>query len=154
MKDLTIIDFSRNSLRDVPANLEYAKCTIVLNLSHNNIENIPNQVFSNLVDLIHLDLSNNKLETLQPQIRRLVNLQVLKLSNNPLSHFQLKLTPRYVNCTRLGTISFFSMKTLRVLTLRNTHRTLSNLPPLWEDLENLEVGFSLVSSVTIDFTGN
>lgn len=44
MKDLTIIDFSSNSLRDVPSNLEYAKCTIVLNLSHNNIENIPNQV--------------------------------------------------------------------------------------------------------------
>jgi len=124
MKDLTIIDFSHNSLRDVPANLEYAKCTIVLNLSHNNIENIPNQVFSNLVDLVYLDLSNNKLDTLQPQIRRLVNLQVLKLSNNPLSHFQLKLTP--------------SMKTLRVLTLRNTHRNLSNLPPIWEDLENLE----------------
>lgn len=45
MKDLTIIDFSHNSLRDVPANLEYAKCAIVLNLSHNNIENVPNQVY-------------------------------------------------------------------------------------------------------------
>lgn len=96
MKDLTIIDFSHNSLKDVPANLEYAKCTIVLNLSHNNIENIPNQVFSNLVDLIHLDLSYNKIEMLQPQMRRLVNLQVLHLSNNPLTHFQLKLMPRLV----------------------------------------------------------
>jgi Leucine-rich repeat (LRR) protein len=54
MKDLTIIDFSNNSLRDVPSNLEYAKCAIVLNLSHNNIESIPNQVFSNLIDLIFL----------------------------------------------------------------------------------------------------
>lgn len=112
MKDLTIIDFSNNSLRDVPSNLEYAKCTIVLNLSHNNIENIPNQVifftifhkitfkyfkvFSNLVDLILLDLSDNKLDVLQPQIRRLINLQVLKLSNNPLNHFQLKLMPRFL----------------------------------------------------------
>uniref|UniRef100_A0A914YJP1 Gelsolin-like domain-containing protein n=1 Tax=Panagrolaimus superbus TaxID=310955 RepID=A0A914YJP1_9BILA len=124
MKDLTIIDFSNNSLRDVPSNLEYAKCTIVLNLSHNNIENIPNQVFSNLVDLILLDLSDNKLDVLQPQIRRLINLQVLKLSNNPLNHFQLKLMP--------------SMKTLRVLSLRNTHRNLNNLPPMWDDLENLQ----------------
>uniref|UniRef100_A0A7E4W5T9 Protein flightless-1-like protein n=1 Tax=Panagrellus redivivus TaxID=6233 RepID=A0A7E4W5T9_PANRE len=124
MKDLTIIDFSNNSLRDVPSNLEYAKCTIVLNLGHNNIENIPNQVFSNLVDLIYLDLSDNKLDVLQPQIRRLINLQVLKLSNNPLNHFQLKLSQ--------------SMKTLRVLTLRNTHRNPSNLPPDWDDLENLQ----------------
>jgi Leucine-rich repeat (LRR) protein len=45
MKDLTIIDFSHNQLRDAPANLEYAKCGIVLNLSHNNIETVPNQVF-------------------------------------------------------------------------------------------------------------
>lgn len=44
MKNLTVIDFSHNLLRDVPANLEYARCAIVLNLSHNNIENIPNQV--------------------------------------------------------------------------------------------------------------
>lgn len=49
MKDLTIIDFSHNALREVPPNLEYAKCAIVLNLSHNNIENIPNAVSSLLV---------------------------------------------------------------------------------------------------------
>lgn len=44
MKDLTIIDFSHNSLREVPPNLEYAKGAIVLSLSNNNIENIPNGV--------------------------------------------------------------------------------------------------------------
>uniref|UniRef100_A0A915MJI6 Uncharacterized protein n=1 Tax=Meloidogyne javanica TaxID=6303 RepID=A0A915MJI6_MELJA len=43
MKDLTIIDFGDNLLRDVPSNLEYAKCAIVLNLRGNNIQNIPNQ---------------------------------------------------------------------------------------------------------------
>lgn len=44
MKDLTIIDFSHNALREVPPNLEYAKCAIVLNLSHNIIETVPNAV--------------------------------------------------------------------------------------------------------------
>jgi hypothetical protein len=44
MKDLTLIDFSHNALKDVPPNVERAKCAIVLNLSHNHIENIPNQV--------------------------------------------------------------------------------------------------------------
>lgn len=34
------------------------------------------QVFSNLVDLIHVNLSNNKLEMLPPQIRRLTLVQV------------------------------------------------------------------------------
>ncbi|PIO63871.1 leucine Rich repeat-containing domain protein [Teladorsagia circumcincta] len=94
MKDLTIIDFSHNQLREVPPNLEYARGAIVLNLSHNNIENIPNQVFSNLIDLLFLDLSNNKLDMLPPQIRRLTMVQELKLSNNPLHHFQLKQLPR------------------------------------------------------------
>jgi Leucine-rich repeat (LRR) protein len=40
-------------------------------------------------DLLHLDLSNNSLEQLPPQLRRLTNLQTLVLSNNPLSHFQV-----------------------------------------------------------------
>ncbi|KAF8356657.1 fli-1 [Pristionchus pacificus] len=123
MKDLTIIDFSNNQLREVPNNLEYAKCAIVLNLSHNNIENIPNQVFSNLIDLLYVDLSFNKLDMLPPQIRRLTLVQELRLSNNPLHHFQLKQLP--------------SMTALRVLHMRNTNRTLDNIPPTMDDLENL-----------------
>lgn len=129
MKDLTIIDFSHNSLREVPPNLEYAKCAIVLNLSYNHIENIPNAMFSNLIDLLYLDLSDNRLEMLPPQIRRLTTLQVIRLSNNPLHHFQLKQLP--------------SMKALRVLHMRNTNRTLDNIPPTLDDLDNLQdVDFS------------
>lgn len=44
MQDLTIVDFSHNSLKDVPPNLDHTKGAIVLNLSHNFIETIPNQV--------------------------------------------------------------------------------------------------------------
>ncbi|KAI1729403.1 gelsolin repeat domain-containing protein [Ditylenchus destructor] len=124
MKDLTIIDFSHNSLRDVPSNLEYAKCAIVLNLSHNKIENLPTQIFSNLIDLIFLDISDNKIEAIPPQLRRLTNLQVLKMSNNPLTHYQFKQLP--------------GSKFLRVLHLRNTHRTQSNIPPTFEEVPNLK----------------
>uniref|UniRef100_A0A914W4B2 Gelsolin-like domain-containing protein n=1 Tax=Plectus sambesii TaxID=2011161 RepID=A0A914W4B2_9BILA len=124
MKDLTIIDFSHNSLREVPPNLEYAKGAIVLNLGHNTIENIPNQVFTNLIDLLHLDLSNNNLQMLPPQIRRLTELQVLSLSNNPLQHFQLKQLP--------------SMTSLRVLHMRNTQRNLQNIPPTLDNMDSLQ----------------
>ncbi|VDM71067.1 unnamed protein product, partial [Strongylus vulgaris] len=154
MKDLTIIDFSHNQLREVPPNLEYAKGAIVLNLSYNNIETIPNQVFSNLIDLLFLDLSNNKLDMLPPQIRRLTMVQDLKLSNNPLHHFQLKQLP--------------SMTALRVLHMRNTNRTLENIPPSLDDLENLtdidfaendlpavpEALFKLKSLRKLDISGN
>ena len=54
------------------------------------IETIPTSLFINLTDLLHLDLSSNKLETLPPQTRRLTNLQTLVLSNNPLELFQLR----------------------------------------------------------------
>ena len=43
----------------------------------------------NVTDLLNLDVSYNNLEALPPQLRRLTNLQVLVLSNNPLSHFQV-----------------------------------------------------------------
>lgn len=54
------------------------------------ISSIPNQLFVHLTDLLSLDLSNNELQTLPPQMRRLTNLQTLMLNNNPLDHFQLR----------------------------------------------------------------
>ena len=96
------------------------------------------QVFANLIDLLHLDLSNNKLDMLPPQIRRLTMLQTLKLSNNPLQHFQLKQLPRFLSI-RLNFKGHFSMSSLRVLHMKNTNRTLENIPPTLDDLENLEV---------------
>ena len=45
---------------------------------------------------------------------RLGNLQTLMLSNNPLSHFQIRPLP--------------ALTDLRTLHLRNTQRTLTNLP--------------------------
>lgn len=155
MKDLTIIDFSHNSLRDVPSNMEYAKCAIVLNLGHNNIESIPPQVsvclkdyvcrymlqiFNNLIDLNFLDLSYNKLETIPP-LRRLTNLQVLKLSNNPLTQYQFMQSPRYAEGAGSNIIAITFSPNLRVLELRNTHRSLTNLPTSFDGMENLQVRF-------------
>jgi Leucine-rich repeat (LRR) protein len=54
------------------------------------ISSIPNQLFVHLTDLLSLDLSNNELQTLPPQMRRLTNLQTLMLNHNPLDHFQLR----------------------------------------------------------------
>ncbi|KRZ40314.1 Protein flightless-1 -like protein [Trichinella pseudospiralis] len=75
MQDLNIIDFNRNALKETPPNLDHATGAIVLNLSHNNLESIPNQLLVHMCDLLYLDLSGNKLTMLPPQIRRLTNLQ-------------------------------------------------------------------------------
>merc|ERR1719483_1513892 len=84
---------------------------------------IPSQLLMTTTDLLHLDLSNNELDALPPQLRRLSNLQTLILSNNPLSHFQIRPLPALIE--------------LKTLHLRNTQRTLANIPSNLESLVNL-----------------
>lgn len=84
---------------------------------------IPPGLFINLTDLLFLDLSNNFLETLPPQTRRLTNLQTLNLNNNPLELFQLRQLP--------------ALQNLEVLLMRNTQRTLLNFPASLDHLSNL-----------------
>uniref|UniRef100_A0A8D0PZC8 FLII actin remodeling protein n=1 Tax=Sus scrofa TaxID=9823 RepID=A0A8D0PZC8_PIG len=116
-------DLSYNQLTECPRELENAKNMLVLNLSHNSIESIPNQLFINLTDLLYLDLGENRLESLPPQMRRLVHLQTLVLNGNPLLHAQLRQLP--------------ALTALQTLHLRNTQRTQSNLPTSLEGLSNL-----------------
>ncbi|TRY65797.1 hypothetical protein DNTS_024079 [Danionella cerebrum] len=91
-------------------------------LSH-SIDNIPNQLFINLTDLLYMDLSDNNLDSLPPQMRRLVHLQTLILNNNPLMHAQLRQLP--------------AMVALQTLHLRNTQRTQNNMPTSLEGLSSL-----------------
>ncbi|EMP35542.1 Protein flightless-1 like protein [Chelonia mydas] len=123
LDDLSVLDLSYNQLTECPRELENAKNMLVLNLGHNSIDNIPNQLFINLTDLLYLDLSENTLESLPPQMRRLVHLQTLILNSNPLLHAQLRQLP--------------AMTALQTLHLRNTQRTQSNLPTSLEGLINL-----------------
>uniref|UniRef100_A0A3Q2NXC5 FLII actin remodeling protein n=1 Tax=Fundulus heteroclitus TaxID=8078 RepID=A0A3Q2NXC5_FUNHE len=123
LEDLSVLDLSYNQLTEIPRDLENSRNMLVLNLSHNGIESIPNQLFINLTDLLYLDLSDNKLDSLPPQMRRLVHLQTLILNNNPLMHAQLRQLP--------------AMVALQTLHLRNTQRTQSNMPTSLEGLTNL-----------------
>ncbi|XP_023591312.1 protein flightless-1 homolog isoform X5 [Trichechus manatus latirostris] len=123
LDDLSVLDLSYNQLTECPRELENAKNMLVLNLSHNSIDTIPNQLFINLTDLLYLDLSENRLESLPPQMRRLVQLQTLVLNGNPLLHAQLRQLP--------------AMLALQTLHLRNTQRTQNNLPTSLEGLSNL-----------------
>ncbi|CAH2048714.1 unnamed protein product, partial [Iphiclides podalirius] len=123
LEELTTLDLSHNRLKEVPEGLDKAKSLLVLNLSHNKIESIPPTLFVQLTDLLFLDLSNNLLETLPPQTRRLANLQTLILNDNPLGLFQLRQLP--------------SLQSLETLHMRNTQRTLANLPTSLDTLCNL-----------------
>ncbi|GBP33756.1 Protein flightless-1 [Eumeta japonica] len=136
LEELTTLDLSHNRLKEVPEGLEKAKSILVLNLSDNKIEAIPPTLFVQLTDLLFLDLSHNLLETLPPQTRRLANLQTLILNDNPLGLFQLRQLP--------------SLQNLETLHMRNTQRTLANLPTSLESLCNLsDVDFSKNALATV-----
>ncbi|XP_023344300.1 protein flightless-1 isoform X2 [Eurytemora carolleeae] len=122
-EELSTLDLSHNQLQQIPEGLLRCRSLLVLNLSHNQIEMVPSQLFMATADLLHLDLANNELDALPPQLRRLGNLQTLVLSNNPLSHFQIRPLP--------------ALTELRTLHLRNTQRTLSNIPVNLEPLVHL-----------------
>jgi Leucine-rich repeat (LRR) protein len=124
LEDLTVLDLSYNDLSDVPTNLEEAKTVLVLNLGSNRISSIPSHLFINLTDLVYLDLSSNKLEMLPPQLRRLVHLKTLILNHNPLLHAQLRQVPALVS--------------LETLHLKDTQRTLANIPQGLDNLPNLK----------------
>uniref|UniRef100_A0AAZ3S823 Gelsolin-like domain-containing protein n=1 Tax=Oncorhynchus tshawytscha TaxID=74940 RepID=A0AAZ3S823_ONCTS len=127
LDDLSVL--VRRSVCLYPRDLENSKNMLVLNLSHNSIDAIPNQLFINLTDLLYLDLSDNKLDSLPPQMRRLVHLQTLILNNNPLMHAQLRQLP--------------AMVALQTLHLRSTQRTQSNMPTNKSQEINVLCGLSL-----------
>lgn len=123
-EELSVVDLSYNLLRRTPDGLPNARALTVLNLSGNEIDQIPPQLFLGLTGLMFLDLSRNRLETLPPQTRRLINLQHLHLSHNPLTHFQFRQLPALI--------------ALKTLSMRDTDRTASNLPSSLDMLTQLE----------------
>uniref|UniRef100_A0A8C1ZQR5 FLII actin remodeling protein n=1 Tax=Cyprinus carpio TaxID=7962 RepID=A0A8C1ZQR5_CYPCA len=140
MTSLRWLKLNRTGLCYLPEELSSLQKLEHLSVSHNSlttlhgelsglpnlrviIGNIPNQLFINLTDLLYLDLSDNNLDSLPPQLRRLVHLQTLILNNNPLMHAQLRQLP--------------AMVALQTLHLRNTQRTQNNMPTSLEGLTNL-----------------
>eukprot|EP00948_MAST-09A_sp_MAST-9A-sp1_P000149 g149.t1 len=69
-------------LRSSSSKLELAESTKVLNLSQSAMRVVPDGVFSRIPDVIDIDLSDNLLSWLPPEISRLSDLQRLSAANN------------------------------------------------------------------------
>lgn len=123
IETLTVLDLSHNNLTVIPKGLENCKSLTVLNLGHNNLKNLSEQLFTQLIKLVHLDISDNQLKTIPPQIGRLSNLKTLILNNNPLEEHKMRQLER--------------LKSLTSLQLANTQRNANNTPPNLSELSNL-----------------
>ncbi|KAI6645734.1 hypothetical protein LOD99_12997 [Oopsacas minuta] len=81
-KALTHLHLTRNYLKQIDETITLAPCLKMLNLSHNEIEELPELYLTSLHDLTVLDLSHNRLEQIESLHTKLGNIHTLDLSHN------------------------------------------------------------------------
>ncbi|KAG9470957.1 leucine-rich repeat and transmembrane domain-containing protein 2 [Eleutherodactylus coqui] len=145
------VDCSGQGLTSVPTDIH--QDTRILLLLNNRISSLSGGPFSNLTSLHRLDLSNNFLDQLPPQVfGELVNLTEIRLRNNSIRSIERDLLHGLPQLRRLDlSLNFLSMlpsglfddlSTLRWLSLRsNRLQSLERMTfePL-SSLENIQLG--------------
>ena len=81
-KALTNLHLARNYLREIDESITLVPYLQLLNLSHNEIEELPERYLTRLHELTVLDLSHNKLEQIDSLHTKLGNIHTLDLSHN------------------------------------------------------------------------
>ena len=82
---LSALSLNNNQLKEWPTDMDPMSSLGVLSLSGNQFEELPTTLISSLPWLRYLDLSNNKLQSLPPEIGQLRNLSSLDLAQNQLT---------------------------------------------------------------------
>ncbi|XP_044279705.1 leucine-rich repeat-containing protein 69 [Varanus komodoensis] len=81
---LKVLNLGNNNFEEVPEQLQYLESLQKLHLFANKITRISPLVFDGLQNLVFLNLNNNQLNCLPPEIHRLGNLECLSVDNNRL----------------------------------------------------------------------
>ncbi|XP_053251653.1 leucine-rich repeat-containing protein 69 [Podarcis raffonei] len=81
---LKVLNLGNNNFEEVPEQLKYLKSLQTLHLFRNKITRISPLIFDGLQNLVLLNLNNNQLSYLPPEIQRLEHLECLSLDNNRL----------------------------------------------------------------------
>lgn len=138
-------DSPKAAYKEAQRRINHAKSESVnaLNLQTLGLNAIPPEI-SQLTNLTHLILHNNKLTAVSPEISKLTNLRKLQLNDNQLKAVPVELT-QLINLqelrldnNRLTAIlpEFVQLTNLRKLRLNNNK--LSAIPPILAQLSNLE----------------
>ncbi|KAI9280449.1 hypothetical protein BY458DRAFT_470045 [Sporodiniella umbellata] len=103
---LTVLDLSRNKLREMPACIEQLTNLRHLDVSYNQFVQLPT-ILCRLVQLVHLDISHNPLQHITANVSRLQKLSLLDLSYTDIQFIPAELldlamtTIRTEHCERL-----------------------------------------------------
>jgi CCR4-NOT transcription complex subunit 6 len=93
------LDLSSQGLYNVSENIGYYTHLTSLFLTNNNLVALPKALFSNLINLTHIDVSYNRLTHIPPEIEELQRLKRLILYQNRITELPLEMGRlwRYVN---------------------------------------------------------
>lgn len=81
LTNLTYLDLSYNQLENIPESIGNLKVLKILILAHNNLRELQDSL-SHATSLTYLNLGHNQLETIPKSIENLTNVEELNLSNN------------------------------------------------------------------------
>uniref|UniRef100_A0A8C5PK36 Leucine rich repeat containing 69 n=1 Tax=Leptobrachium leishanense TaxID=445787 RepID=A0A8C5PK36_9ANUR len=84
LSNLTVLHLGNNLFEKVPEQIKYLRCLQRLHLFGNKIMEIPAAVCEGLENLMFLNLNNNQLEHLPPEICKLQRLENLSINHNRL----------------------------------------------------------------------
>lgn len=121
LKNLTYINLSNNSIKNIPTELMQLTNLQELYICHNKLTTIPSEI-SQLTNLKNLDIGNNELISIPSEICQLSNLQYLWLS-----------------CNKLSSIPNYLYKLTKLELLHLVINQLTNIPSELTQLNNLRV---------------
>lgn len=94
-----VLDYGGRQLKELPAFLYHGRdaltnlsSLLVINLSRNKLQTLPNAIFAHLFNLKSLDLSDNELESLPNELGEARDLELLDLRSNQLKELPLQLS--------------------------------------------------------------
>ena len=104
LSKLTTLDLSENNLEELPAEVFDSLTSLTtLDLGDNSLEELPAEVFNSLTSLITLDLSDNSLADLPDDLlNRLTSLTSLNLRNNSLTELPVDVFQSLTSLTSLN----------------------------------------------------
>jgi Leucine-rich repeat (LRR) protein len=152
-EDITRLDLSAKSLKELPESIGILSHLLVLNLANNKLSKLPESI-KNLKSLRNLDIRRNSFETL-PDVIELLNISSLNASGNHLKCVAISKKFRELRVLDLSANTIGSLEILLVdenelRTLNISANLIKNITPIIKTLgalERLDVSSNLLNEI-------
>lgn len=147
-----VLDYGGNQLKEVPAFLYHGRdaltnlsSLLVINLSKNKLQTLPNTIFAHLFNVKSLDLSDNQLENLPNEMGEIRDLEVLDLRSNQLKELPSQLA--FLHRLKVLLLSYNRLTSFGDLS--NGFHALEELDLCYNPLESLTESIGSLTALNI-----